>query len=564
MTDLFDSPIIRGSKKSSHTNLLHQLFGSSPKNDSRNLLADEELAANQTTIPRTADRTPEQTSKSEFVTRCTGRVSDLRRYFERSTARDSSPNSFKSFWQSRSRSKQVPEVGEITPTRYGPAESPAALATDITPIERIPVPELTTEILTNDFSCNFIETASDSGSMTPKAHFESQAEEATPTKQESPVKARIQQFESLGCGSPTASQAQCCRAKSYDANLNSPLRGKENDPKQVKTRAGWRPFRQRSLELWRRISNSFRPAAVGDGGTHHGEEDDSRSHIDTDVTRPPSVRRRLRYCRSDIFGYQLYRTSRVVRSPSSSSCSGSSIHTNDEIATRVDSQSPYLTCRRSPSDYLPMRRAFPFLARMSDELGCSDEFDNFGFDGSIVSKTVRRRTKSPSTQEPQRRYQSSSSPTPHGDLNTLSDVVSQQTAAERKRRRLEEKQLRQKERDLKREEKTKSKGKEKETSDSYNETDGERAGYAQDKGKGKEAEGKKKEKSWSTKTASGFVVRQISDIKLKHPIPRRPGQVKKIVNMYKEKSNSGIKLGKGNGVGSGSGGAGASAGAVNK
>ncbi|OTA70773.1 hypothetical protein K449DRAFT_380846 [Hypoxylon sp. EC38] len=161
------------------------------------------------------------------------------------------------------------------------------------------------------------------------------------------------------------------------------------------------------------------------------------------------------------------------------------------------------------------------------------------------------------------RYQSSSSPTPSGDPSTLSKVATQQTTSGRKRRRLEEKELRQKERGAKREERTKAKGKEKEPGAGHDENNGQGTGDTLDKGKGKDTGGKKKERSWSTKTASGFVVRQINDIKLKHPKPRRPGQVKKIVNMYKEKSTSGIRLGKGSGVSSGSGAGVASAGAPN-
>lgn len=48
-------------------------------------------------------------------------------------------------------------------------------------------------------------------------------------------------------------------------------------------------------------------------------------------------------------------------------------------------------------------------------------------------------------------------------------------------------------------------------------------------------------------------MRQVNDVKLRHPKPRRPGQVKKIVNMYREKASSGIKFGKGSGIGSRSG-----------
>ncbi|KAF3065205.1 hypothetical protein GL218_01084 [Daldinia childiae] len=181
---------------------------------------------------------------------------------------------------------------------------------------------------------------------------------------------------------------------------------------------------------------------------------------------------------------------------------------------------------------------------MSDDLGCSDEFDDFGLDGSVLSKAMRRRDRSSAGQT----SQGPSSPLSCSDSNAVSSTTSKQTTAERKRRRLEEKELR-KEQRQKNKEKAIEKGKGKEAAIDDNQG----AESAQDREKGKDTEGKKKESSWSKKTASGFMVRQIHDIKLKHPKPRRPGQIKKIVNMYKDKSTSGIRLGKGSGISSGSG-----------
>ncbi|KAI0006817.1 hypothetical protein F4779DRAFT_620173, partial [Xylariaceae sp. FL0662B] len=130
--------------------------------------------------------------------------------------------------------------------------------------------------------------------------------------------------------------------------------------------------------------------------------------------------------------------------------------------------------------------------------------------------------------------------TPRGDPHAFSKVVSKQATAERKRLRLEEKQLRRERRKAKKEERTKSKGKEKEEHHQQVTYEEGRGHEQQTKAKGKE-----KENSWSKKTASGFVVRQATDIKLRHPKPRRPGQVKKIVNLYKEKATSGISIKRG-------------------
>ncbi|KAI1879307.1 hypothetical protein JX265_002261 [Neoarthrinium moseri] len=56
-----------------------------------------------------------------------------------------------------------------------------------------------------------------------------------------------------------------------------------------------------------------------------------------------------------------------------------------------------------------------------------------------------------------------------------------------------------------------------------------------------------KERAWGQQTASGFMVRQarLGSDELQSPKPYRPGQVKKIVNMYKEKSNSLLRIASG-------------------
>lgn len=50
-----------------------------------------------------------------------------------------------------------------------------------------------------------------------------------------------------------------------------------------------------------------------------------------------------------------------------------------------------------------------------------------------------------------------------------------------------------------------------------------------------------KERVWSKITASGFIVRE-AGIDLQEPKPHRPGQVKKIVNLYKDKSSSFLRV----------------------
>lgn len=50
-----------------------------------------------------------------------------------------------------------------------------------------------------------------------------------------------------------------------------------------------------------------------------------------------------------------------------------------------------------------------------------------------------------------------------------------------------------------------------------------------------------RERSWSNITASGFMVRE-AGADLQQPKPCRPGQVKKIVNLYKDKSSSFLRI----------------------
>lgn len=331
----------------------------------------------------------------------------------------------------------------------------------------------------------------------------------------------------------------------YDFNSNISPNKQKADASQIEPQANRRSLRQRKARLWRRISNTFTRSI--DGGNSNGNDgEQSGSGRDNDINNVPSssIRRRPRYRRSNLFGYHLYHTSEVIRSSTDSVYTRSNININEELIERLENQPPYIAYRPSPSSYLSMRKTFPFLARMSDDLGCSDEFDDFGLDGSVLSKAIRRRDKSSAGQI----SQGPSSPVSCSDSNAVSSTTSKQTMAERKRRRLEEKELR-KEQRQKNKEKAMEKGKGKETAIGDNQG----AESARDREKSKDAEGKKKESSWSKKTASGFMVRQIHDIKLKHPKPRRPGQIKKIVNMYKDKSTSGIRLGKGSGVSSGSG-----------
>ncbi|KAI1086459.1 hypothetical protein F5B19DRAFT_140790 [Rostrohypoxylon terebratum] len=458
-------------------------------------LSTNSIGGFRNTPPKVATVEEMPTSKSRTPSKCAGKVSDLRRLFERTPSQGASP--FRSFWQSRTRNRPKVETEPI-------AEMPPP----------IKIPELTTAISTDDFSCDFAvpDVLGNASSRKHEARFDIELDENLPAEQDYPTKGGIRQFERLERGS---APSRTSVSESYDDADLSP-RGKENN-RTRKSRGGWHPFRQRSIKLWRRISNSLIRSA--------GEEQAGPSNqADFDDTWSSSFCRRLRHRRSDIFSYHASRSSEAVRSPVASSYGKSSASIDDDLIAQIESRPPHMTYRQSPS----LSRSFPFLARVSDSLGGTDEFDGFGFDGSLLSKATRYRTGSAA----ERIARSPTSTTRRGGPSALSRVLSQQTAAERKRHRLEEKQLRREEKDKKREEKAKAKNQN-------------RDGTTK---KGKEVD-RKKESSWSKKTASGFVVRQIDDVKLRHPKPRRPGQVKKLVNMYKEKASSGIKIGRGGGSG---------------
>ncbi|KAI8964304.1 hypothetical protein F5Y11DRAFT_364097 [Daldinia sp. FL1419] len=367
--------------------------------------------------------------------------------------------------------------------------------------------------------------------VTPRAHADIDAFGSQSIIRESPVKDRIQKFESLENGPLNNNLTPCY----YDVGSNIPINKQKTNTRQIKPEVSGQLFRQPKAGLWRRISNTITQSIEGTSSNSNDRERSSSSSSrdsNTYNVRSSSIRRQSRYRRSNLFGYRIYRTSEVIRSSTDSAYTRSNININEELIERFENQHPYKAYRRSPSGYLSIRKTFPFLARMSDDLGCSDGFDDFGLDGSALSRAIHQRDKSSVIQP----SQTTSSPISCSDSNAISSTTSKQTTAERKRRRLEEKELR----------------KEKETKLS----DNQEPDNAQNKGQSKDGEGKKKESSWSKKTASGFMVRQINDVKLRHPKPRRPGQIKKIVNMYKDKSTSGIRLGKGSGISSGSGTAG--------
>ncbi|KAI1655501.1 hypothetical protein F4813DRAFT_398117 [Daldinia decipiens] len=158
-TAIPDAQAIRGNKFS-RTSRIHSILVNNSKASFNSIMTSRHPMANNGVTPessRVQKPASKPISKPESAARCSGKVSDLRRLFERSSPRESSPNSFKSFWQNRGRNKPVVKAERASNIRQGLNMSSTTLATQISPVKKIKVPELTTEISINDFACDFSE-----------------------------------------------------------------------------------------------------------------------------------------------------------------------------------------------------------------------------------------------------------------------------------------------------------------------------------------------------------------------------------------------------------------------
>ncbi|CAJ2502968.1 Uu.00g103620.m01.CDS01 [Anthostomella pinea] len=504
------------------------------------------------------------------------KVSTLRKFFDRPLLRASSPMAFMHL--RRNRGHMEPPVSEPHPhfSTYFPAESTATFSTHTTVQRRahVPSPALTTEISINDFSCDFIGDAKQPGEF--DALHNSQSKNHGSRKYESPVKDRVQQFERLDSNAPSVKTPTHDRAKSHDTVLHFAFKARERNDEKKPSPSGWHPIRQRGTAIWRRISNSFRhsvDSCSDDSSSTDSDEPGSSSSDDVKAegtTRPsPSPPQRL-YRRSSRFGYHLYRTSEEDRPAASYSSGGesSSIDIPHELTAKLENRPPPMShVRRFPSHRrVSMRKSFPFMTRESSGIDSSVRFD-FGLDGAILTKMTRKDGKQAASEDiPQAHQEPSPFSAAQQDPEALQNVLSKHSVAERKRRKREEKQRRRDEKARKKEEK----GKGKEIAREYayvvpsainrppgilkKENEKQRSVEAHN-----QRAKSKSEKSWEPKTTSGFVVR-LNEAEMNSPKPARPGQVKRIVNMFKDKSastmfkdksTSGLRLGsKGNGGGS--------------
>ncbi|KAI1293903.1 hypothetical protein F5Y03DRAFT_387856 [Xylaria venustula] len=484
-----------------------------------------------------------------------GKVSQLRKFFERSSKILSSPlsimNSRPTLEQNDSNSALM---GSYPSSSCGGSESPRSMRTLARRISI--VPSLTTEISVNDFFCDFVGHPSCEESPVTASPSETAVKVGSVSKHESPVKSRIQQFEHLSRDSLKAAAA----IQQHDKhNHGGPPSSFEKDNRRGGKRGSWRPIHKKGVAIWRKISNSLSYSfdSWKDCNSYHEqinvvEDTGLNTSSDHSTSTPDDLKHGVRHFSP--FGYSMHRVTHMSRQFVTPSHTTSSIPLTDRDTTSIAPRRALNTSydRSSPDTPPPpliIRKSLPIIARVTSGL---HRPNGFGLDGHFPSKPV-----------PEEEFRPADAPTsgpstPQGDPDALLKVMLKQSAAERSRRREDEKHLR---RDKKLRALAIWKGKGKadaatplpltdEVGPSGEASRKHDRGKWKGKGKEKEVEPKEndghsskgQENETNKKTESGFEVFESKDVKLRHPKPRRPGQVRKVANMYKEKGSSGASI----------------------
>ncbi|KAI0528145.1 hypothetical protein F5B22DRAFT_653216 [Xylaria bambusicola] len=442
-----------------------------------------DLSATEDTLvgtPSDVLATPTNLSQDFQSTHGGGKVSQLRRLFEKSSRRFPSP--------------QPDECSDALMADYSSPscnepESPRSTRTISRRISI--VPSLTTEISVNDFFY----------SPVPASPGETIAKISVSPKRDSPVKHRIRQFEHLSRESLRAEAVSGCQGKNSDIELSS-------------TRRDGNGVSSKRVAIWRRISDSLSRSIDS------WKDCNSLDHLDS--------ARGFRYLSP--FGYSMYRLPQKSRQFVTPSHTMSSIHYGDRgLPTSGSRRTINSSNRRQSPDTLTHRNSLSFAARVSNGQHLPS---GFGLDGHFPSKPVQDDDSQPPD------VASSGPSTPQGDPNALHKVMLKQSAAERSRRRDDEKHQR-RDKTLRTLAAWKGKAKEVVLPQGADTANANEEAKKNRKCKGKEKEAPGKENETDKKTASGFVIFQSKDVKLRHPRPRRPGQVRRVANMYKDKASSG-------------------------
>ncbi|RYP90049.1 hypothetical protein DL770_003829 [Monosporascus sp. CRB-9-2] len=436
------------------------------------LMETVELAAG--TIPVKIAQIPKSVSKPEIPPRRMGKVSDLRRLFDWASTKSPSPG------------PSLPFNGH----RYsGQADIKAGGSTQLDGQPGLPVslsvtscaPSLATEIPTNDFSCDFSEQPHEIRSSksvvvlaSPKTPeiFDNPKKSKTSIPPDSPIKDRIEHFESLGQGSSEPRDIRGGRAKSHDASLHATCKRNGETEHKGKASGGWRPIQERGVRMWRRISQSLSHSMENGDGDDDDNSEHSASHADHNAGHTPSRASGFMLRTRHSFAYHFYRLSEIRQSSTAfSSQRSSSIDVDETLVTTLESDLPYLTYVRRPRRLssppwrlhrhrqVSLRQSLSFLAckpKNPDDYTSGDFAvpAAFGFDGNCDSKHPRRDRRYQSTSESadevvaessnndknlhdpaHLRYASPRPATPQGDPGALEKVRSQQTSSREAPRR---------------------------------------------------------------------------------------------------------------------------------
>lgn len=461
------------------------------------------------------------------------KVSQLRRFFEKSSRR--SPLESK---RPRWRLSSEELVSNHSRSPWHGSESPISTQT----IARVsPVPSLITEISVNDFSCDFIDGASQEQPSFKVSPNSAPTKQAIQTRQESPVKYRIQQFERLSRDSLRTAAAVNRRGKpanagtSFISKYGSKWSGKLQEP------AGWRPLYQKGSAIWRKVSDSFKGSLEGIKGGNlssnppkHAEGGILQDRPDYSTSLVNDSKHNI--YGSSVFGYSMHRVAHRSGQLLTSSQTVPNIQLDGggSLDSRLEK-----AAEANEGRSLIVRKSNSILTRISSGLRRTS---GAGPDGHHPSKPMRNEDS---------RLSEALAPAPsivQGDSDSLSKVMVRRSMDERNRRRQGEKQLYKKPRTF-----TKWKGKGRaddtpiaELSDGAIADDEMTRRHRKAKGKGKEKESTREQPSGEAgtnkKTESGFTVFESTNVKLRHPRPRRPGPVRKLANMYREKGSSGVSF----------------------
>lgn len=548
-------------------------------------------------------------SKSDPTTRRTAKVADLRRLFDRPSFRGSSPTGFMSFARRHQFALPSTGAQDTTKNRHLAEHStssnesssykqasPPELTTEISlndfscrfshdKNQGIKPSEVAV-------SARAAEEDTVTSPSKPRADFRDALEETeTESDQDdSPLKRRIKHFEHLQMSSNPKGLAYG-RAKSYDANLHAAFKASCPERNTPKKNGQW--LRERGVSTWRRISGSRNISTDGGNDTpskmYRGE-----SNLETFL---PSQR-------DGSFGFSLHRMSTPFHlsliAPHNTPThyrEYSSEASHEAMIAELKSHSSYLsrarasTATRTPKRLLPLcaaRKSRAIIQRLTSSSDRSSEAYNFGLDGGVESKPSQGDEAQLFPNHPNHNIDSSSGdllmhPSPAAEGAPMTQVSSLPTGEQLAKKTVKDakKASKEKERETKaaakaaaKEAKAKQKCKQKARFVSLgssrkqvskrkptphpNALEISDQSEASDSGAGEGAEGgggstersqqqqKQRERSWGKITASGFMVRQAKIDELHEPKPQRPGQVKKIVNMYKEKSTSLLRIVSGN------------------